>query len=170
VKKFWRQKFLGATLLACALPAQALDGVSAELGAGQHEVWMWRVGVQWDQRVQRLEQTHWHIHWDFALGQWKSTSGTMHDLSITPVLRWAPGDRGAYLEGGIGLHLLTDSHISSDLDFSTRLQFGDHLGLGYRFSRYDLSLRLQHISNGGMRNPNPGINFVALRLMRWLGG
>jgi len=91
----------------------------------------------------------------------------MHDLSITPVLRWAPGDRGAYLEGAIGLHLLSDSHISSDTDFSTRFQFGDHLGAGYRWQHYDLSLYAQHISNGGMRNPNPGMNFVALRLIRW---
>ena len=161
------KKILGAALLACALPVQAFDGVSAELGAGQDGVWMWRIGAQWDQRVQKLEQTNWHIHWDFALGQWKSDAGTMHDLSITPVLRWAPGDRGAYLEGAIGLHLLSDSHISSDTDFSTRFQFGDHLGAGYRWRRYDLALYAQHISNGGMRNPNPGMNFVALRLIRW---
>jgi lipid A 3-O-deacylase len=162
------KKILGAALFACALPALALDGVSAELGAGEREVKMWRVGLQWDQGVQKLERTHWHIHWDLSLGQWKSDSGTMHDLGLTPVLRWAPGDRGAYAEGGIGLHLLSDSHVTSDLDFSTRFQFGDHLGAGYRFERYDVSLRVQHISNGGMRNPNPGINFLGLRVIRWL--
>ena len=163
------KNILGAALLAFALPAQALDGASAELGAGQDGVWMWRAGVQWDQRVQKLEETSWHIHWDFALGQWKSDTGTMHDLSVTPVLRWAPGDRGWYAEGAIGLHLLSDSHISSDVDFSTRFQFGDHLGAGYRWDNgYDLSLRVQHISNGGMRNPNPGINFLGVRLIRWL--
>ena len=161
------KKFLGAALFVCALPAMALDGVSAEAGIGQHSVWMWRLGGQWDQHVQKLEPTHWHLHWDFALGQWKSDTGTMHELSVTPVLRWAPGERGGYVEGGIGLHLLSDSHVSSDIDFSTRLQFGDHLGAGYRWEHYDLSARLQHISNGGMRNPNPGMNFLAVRLIRW---
>ena len=146
----------------------AVDGVSAEAGAGQHGVWMWRLGAQWDWRVQKLEPTHWQVHWDVALGQWKSDTGTMHELSVTPVLRWAPGERGWYAEGGIGMHVLSDSHVTSDIDFSTRFQFGDHLGAGYRWDGgYDLALRLQHISNGGMRNPNPGMNFVAVRLIRW---
>ena len=147
----------------------AVDGISVESGIGQHSVWMWRVGAQWDWQLQKLEPTHWHIHWDVAAGQWKSDTGTMHEGSVTPVLRWAPGDRGGYFEGGIGLHLLSDSHVSSDVDFSTRFQFGDHLGAGYRWGDgYDLSVRLQHISNGGMRNPNPGMNFLAVRLIRWL--
>ena len=30
--------------------------------------------------------------------------------------------------------------------------------------RYDLSLRLQHLSNGGLAHPNPGINFLQMRL------
>jgi lipid A 3-O-deacylase len=30
--------------------------------------------------------------------------------------------------------------------------------------RYDVGLRLQHLSNGGIRKPNPGIDFVQLRL------
>jgi lipid A 3-O-deacylase len=32
------------------------------------------------------------------------------------------------------------------------------------FGRYDVSLRVQHLSNGGLRDPNPGINFVLVRL------
>ena len=87
---------------------------------------------------------------------------------MTPVWRYAPAPRGAYLEAAIGFHLLSDSHINRDLDFSTRFQFGDHVGAGYRFDEYDLQLRFQHLSNGGMRNPNPGINFLVLRLQRWL--
>jgi hypothetical protein len=56
------------------------------------------------------------------------------------------------------------SHISRGLSFSTRFQFGDHVGIGYRFETYDLSLRLQQLSSGGIASPNPGINFLALRV------
>src|SRR5437762_2379563 len=51
--------------------------------------------------------------------------------------------------------------------FSTNFQYGDHIGVGARFGeryRYDLSLRLQHLSNGGLAHPNPGINFLQMRL------
>jgi hypothetical protein len=29
-------------------------------------------------------------------------------------------------------------------------------------------VRLQHLSNGGMRNPNPGINFLVVRVQYYL--
>jgi hypothetical protein len=34
----------------------------------------------------------------------------------------------------------------------------------YALRRYDSCLRVQHLSNGGLRDPNPGINFVLMRL------
>ena len=52
---------------------------------------------------------------------------------------------------------------------STAFQFGDHLGAGFRFGpqdRYDFGVRVQHISNGGVSSPNPGINFFLVRLQR----
>ena len=38
------------------------------------------------------------------------------------------------------------------------------IGQAPSFGSYDLGLRFQHLSNGGLRNPNPGINLVILRL------
>lgn len=143
---------------------QAIDSVSAELGQGSRTVDLWRVGVQWDQDLAWLAGTRWDLYWDLSIGSWQSNTGRVHDFGLTPVFRYAPASRGPYLEGAIGWHVVSDSHISSDLRFSTRFQFGDHLGFGYRFDRYDVALRLQHLSNGGMRNPNPGINFLLLRL------
>ena len=51
-----------------------------------------------------------------------------------------------------------------NVSFSTRFQFGDHLGVGVRRGQYDIGLRLQHLSNAGLRNPNPGVNFLQLHL------
>jgi hypothetical protein len=33
-----------------------------------------------------------------------------------------------------------------------------------QWRHYDLSLRFQHLSNAGISNPNPGINFLELRM------
>ena len=154
----------GIALLLPAICAQAVDGVSLELGHGSRKVDMWRVGAQWNQSPAWLAGTRWSLYWDAAIGGWHSNTGTVYELGVTPVLRYAPSARGAYADGGIGLHLLSDTHISSELDFSTRFQFGDHLGIGYRAERYDVGLRFQHLSNAGVRNPNPGINFLQLRV------
>jgi hypothetical protein len=54
-----------------------------------------------------------------------------------------------------------------DKRLSTAFQFGDHLGFGYRFgarSAFDLGYRYQHLSNGSIKRPNPGINFHQVRL------
>ena len=40
--------------------------------------------------------------------------------------------------------------------FKLCILFGDK-------QQYDLGVRLQHLSNGGIENPNPGINFLILR-------
>lgn len=144
--------------------------MSFEYGFGTREVNLWRVGLQWKQESAEWMEKHprWSWYWDFSIGGWHGDQGTVHDVGLTPVFRYAKAQHGPYLEGAIGFHILSDSHINSDLDFSTRFQFGSHLGAGYHHGRYDWQVRLQHLSNGGMRNPNPGINFMVLRLTRWL--
>jgi hypothetical protein len=148
------------------MPAHAVDSLSLELGHGSHGVDLWRVGAQWKQEPAHWMAGHpsWSWHWDVVVGGWTGDHGTVHDFGVTPVFRYAKAAQGPYVEGAIGFHILSDSHINSDLGFSTRFQFGDHLGAGYHLGKYDWQLRLQHISNGGMRNPNPGVNFLELRL------
>jgi hypothetical protein len=49
---------------------------------------------------------------------------------------------------------------------STAFQFGNHVGLGYRFgatNAFDLSYRFQHLSNASIKSPNAGINFHQVR-------
>ena len=45
-----------AALFLYSIASQALDGVSAELGQGQHDVQLWRVGAQWNQDVEWLQR------------------------------------------------------------------------------------------------------------------
>jgi hypothetical protein len=155
---------VGILFLLQAMCARALDSVSAELGQGSHGVDLWRVGAQWKQNVAWLAARNWQLSWELSLGSWHGDTGTVHDFGVTPVLRHSLSARGAYFDAGIGGHMISDSHISSDLRISTRFQFGDHLGIGYRHERYDIGLRFQHLSNAGLRNPNPGINFLVVRV------
>jgi hypothetical protein len=160
------KSFLAAVLLVCSFQVHAVDGVSVEYGAGTREINLWRIGVQWKGApfdwMKKYERFSWY--WDASVGGWHGDEGTVHDVGVTPVFRYMKETHGPYLEAGIGAHILSDSHINSDLGFSTRFQFGDHLGAGYYHGKWDWQVRLQHLSNGGMRNPNPGINFMIFRV------
>ncbi len=159
--------FVALPLSLLMVNAYALDSLSAEMGRGTRGVDEWRVGLQWRQQPKWLENTLMRLYWDATLGTWESDIGSLQDLGLTPTFRYGH-EHGAYFDVGIGFHVLSETQISSQIEFSTKFQFGDHLGIGYRFDRYDVSARLQHLSNAGIRDPNPGINFLQLRLQYWL--
>jgi len=154
--------------------AHALDGVSLEVGQGEEDTHLWRVGLQWRWQKRWFAESAWTLgaYWDLQAGRWSGPlqPGQPHqetwDLGITPVFRLERAARTAmvpYFEAAIGFHLLSDLRINV---FSTHFQYGDHLAAGVLFGqqqRYDLSFRFQHLSNGGIAHPNPGINFVELR-------
>lgn len=160
------KRIFAALLLACPFQVHAIDSVSAEYGWGTRDVNLWRVGLQWKAPPFDWMKKHdrWSWYWNASVGGWDGDAGTVHDFGVTPVFRYMKATHGPYLEGAVGVHVLSDSRINSDLSFSTRFQFGDHVGAGYYHGRWDWQVRLQHLSNGGMRNPNPGINFMILRV------
>jgi hypothetical protein len=155
-------------------PAYCVDGFAAEIGNGE-SVDMGRISVQWDWNRRLLQWSDWHLggYWDLAAGYWRRGSVAagenrdLYDLGFTPVFRIQPnGLAGPYAELAVGFHLLSETSIG-DKHMSTNFQFGDHVGVGYRFGTkqaYDLSYRFQHLSNAGIKNPNPGINFHQIRL------
>jgi lipid A 3-O-deacylase len=159
-----KRLLLAAAFLVHAICAYAADGVSAEVGVGSRQVEVLRAGMQWKHEVDWLAGSRWTLYWDAGVGAWNGDVGSLVELGLTPVFRYARHERGLYFDGGIGVHWLSETHISSAVDFSTRFQFGDHVALGYRFKRYDFALRVQHFSNAGIENPNPGINFLSLRV------
>lgn len=175
------RKTLCAAAIVLAAPARAAEGVSVEIGVGNENTELARVGLQWKWQRRWFAEHAWTLgaYWDLQLGRWSGPlrPGERHqsvwDLGITPVFRLERAERTRvwpYFEAAVGFHLLSDVHINGSRRFSTRFQFGDHVAAGVRFGeghRYDMSLRLQHLSNGGLARPNPGINFLELRLARW---
>jgi hypothetical protein len=148
----------------------AVDGISFEGGTGQGSTRLARIGVEWNWQRKWFTDQRWQLggYWDAQLGVWDNRTGpgSIADISLTPVFRLAAADSPWYFEGAIGFHYLSDYPSRGGAPFATKFQFGDHLGVGYRFGErkaHDLSLRFQHLSNGGIKNPNPGINLVLLR-------
>lgn len=161
-------------LTAAQGAAYAIDAVSLELAEGE-KVQMLRLGLQsdWAQRWFQSNGSHMGGFWDLSLAQWRGTryqnrpdqTQDITSIGLTPVLRFQQDDKKRwYAETGVGLHLLSDLYDNDRHRLSTRLQFGVGVGLGFVFNnRIDLGLRLQHFSNAGLKEPNDGIDFVALR-------
>ncbi len=83
-------------------------------------------------------------------------------LAEWPARAWSP-----FVELGAGINLLSHAALQPARVFSTAFQFGELGGVGVRFGTagaYELGLRVQHISYGGIKQPNDGITFVVVRL------
>ena len=81
-------------------------------------------------------------------------------------LRLDGGRSPWFIEGGIGLTVMDRLYRTQNKEFSTKFNFIDVAGVGRSFGadrRRELSLRISHISNAGIKEPNPGENFLQLR-------
>lgn len=82
--------------------------------------------------------------------------------------RFDEGSSPWFFEAGLGGTMMNDRYQSPDRSFSTRFQFTEQLGVGRNFGtrgEHELSLRIQHFSNGGIKKPNPGENFYMVRYL-----
>ena len=154
---------LGAcSLLISSTAAVAVENVAVEAGYGEDRTYLLRVAIDEPWR-KRPAWRAWQLagYWEFSTALWDNREDSTADVGVTPVFRVQRSS--VYVEGAIGFHLV-QTHISAARTFSTAFQFAEHVGVGIRLDKYELGVALQHLSNGGLRRPNPGINFALLRL------
>jgi hypothetical protein len=147
------------------------DGRGDELAAGGVG-WELPLGAPCDEARNR-----WQFGALIRVDRWRGREPapaphSIWDASITPFVRWPvekPFDARLYLEGGIGLHLLSHTRINSDRRLSTAFQLGEYIGASLELGRegqYSLGIRLQHVSNGGAKRPNDGVTYPMIILSR----
>ena len=85
-------------------------------------------------------------------------------VGVTPIVRWWMTPSNA-LEAGIGANLMSSTRIGPK-GLSTAYQFGDLLGIVHRFggTPWSVGARFTHYSNADIKRPNPGQNFLQLRV------
>lgn len=155
-----------------ALPAHAIDGISLVLGSGD-DVEMTRIGLQWNWRKTWLSISDWRLggYWDVSLGHWRAhnpggDSQSINDLGVTPVFRLQRNSAtgfAPYVEGAIGFHWLSHTYAGR---LGSHFEFGDHIGVGASFGakqKYDFAYLFMHLSNGGIKEPNHGVNVNQIR-------
>ncbi|GMQ97303.1 MAG: hypothetical protein BMS9Abin15_1010 [Gammaproteobacteria bacterium] len=164
-------------LMVLALPVHALDGFSVDLGRGDESANLVNAALRWNWDTTWFTDGQWFVggYWEANLGRWngkngKNRNGDITEIGITPVFRLqrhAPLDSGMmpFFEGSIGAHLISETSIGNR-QLSTAFQLSESLAAGIRFGRkhqMELSYRLQHFSNGGVKSPNSGMNFHMFR-------
>ncbi len=117
------------------------------------------------------------IYVETSVNFWEYGTPRQHDtnfiLALSPVIQKTfchCGNGRVFGEFGIGISVLDDTRFAGK-DVSTHYQFEDRLGIGYQFDgeeQYRLVLRYFHYSNGGVKKPNPGLDFISFSFaMRW---
>lgn len=101
-----------------------------------------------------------------SINTWRSGGDSIGALAYSPVLTYRFNGRHIepYIEGGIGLTLLSETRIKSR-DMSSYYQFEDRIGVGLRLGearRHDINFRYMHYSNAGFRLPNDRLDIYML--------
>lgn len=152
-----------------------LDSVAIEGGGGEHvQVVRWSAQKNWNKNWFATSGYHLSGYWDANVAYWRANRWddiqdnrkNLAVIGVTPVFRWEADDkRGFYGEAGIGASVFSSVYTNTHRQLSTAFEFADHIGVGYVFAnKWDVGVRLQHYSNGGIKHPNGGVNLALVRV------
>lgn len=168
-----------ALLLAGVLPARAVDfqpdAAAVQAGVGRDGARMAGLGIVWDWEFERMRRyAELTAHTELMVNRWRADAIGGGNLELTQYvvlpslrMRLARGTSPWFVELGIGASWLDRGYATPHKQFSTRWNFHDMLGVGHTFGgpkgTHELGLRWIHVSNAGLRHPNPGEDFLQLR-------
>jgi hypothetical protein len=173
-----RSLALAAACCAFILPAAAEgwrpSGYVVQGGLAEGRTWNASVGLTWPWAWKaRLLGTEvggvteaYIAHWDTP-----GVSGGRRgftQVGLLPMFRFRfdAGRSPWFAEAGVGISAMDQRFVTTSKQFTTTFNFVDAVGVGRSFGTangQEIGLRLQHVSNAGIRVPNPGQNFVQLR-------
>ena len=139
------------------------DSVSSAT-AGVTWPWPWRSSALGSEVSGQTEA--FVCHWDAR--RLNAGRRGITQVALVPMFRFRldQGRSPWFAEGGIGLSNMDNRFMTPEKSFTTRFNFVDVIGLARSFGPardQEIGLRLQHVSNAGIRAPNPGQNMLLLR-------
>jgi hypothetical protein len=164
-------------------PAQAIsyvpDEVLVEGAVGDLGIVRGGAALSWDWHQHLLDHHGWFLGGssEVNVGYWQGAKhrtgvDSLFDVGFSPlILRVERGTPIAglftpFVNAGFGFHGFSEDRIDHKI-FSLNFSFGEWLGAGVRFGprqEFELGYRYQHLSNAGLGDTNPGINFHIAQL------
>lgn len=122
--------------------------------------------------LRRTPWTFWSI--TGSLAQWHTTEPqdqTLTTGAVSLALRFYPLHAKKkyipYLLGSVGPSILSHRQFGFNKQ-AKNMAFQTNLGLGMEVKKFDVNLRLQHISNASLAQPNHGFNILYLLSLGYL--
>lgn len=122
---------------------------------------VWQYGAIYKLRPPRRLRAR---YLELAIGALSSQTETRPFVSLGPAWDFRSRSQASFLEFGISLAVLGGSTLAGR-DLGGNVHFTSSVALGTRFGReraYELALRIQHTSNGGLNGTNPGLDAIGL--------
>ncbi len=174
----WRTGAIALSLLSSTLKGLPAEADSLALAGGYAEQtdvvnlsWMWDAAAPLQEfgetkLTAHLEANAMWLHGTRSnIGGYKNLTG----IGLTPIARveWSSANYAPFMELGIGATFLSHTKLQNDQQFGTSFQFDELIGAGMRFGAaqaYELGLRLEHMSNANIKQPNDGLTFGEIRV------
>lgn len=169
---------LSGAALGCSLAQAAPPIPAVQLGYGidgKHNVEKIEAAFQWDSGFAwgNPQGLLLDVLWEVNIARWHSTSNSNPrnpwEFGFSPVARlaWKRYSWVPFMELSLGVRLLTETRSSDDHVYATAFQFSEYAGVGVAFGKeqqFAVGYRFQHISNAGIKEPNPGTGFSTVYL------
>lgn len=159
-------------LLACSavfasttseVHAAILDEIRLSV-AGEQFSGTEQLGVVFHLRAPTWLRAH---HIEIAVGAIQNADDAQAFLSTGPVWRLGGLDQAVFVDFGFSPTVIGGSRFN-DRDMGGNVHFTSSLSIGRTFGQSRQSavaLRLQHISNGGLNDANPGMDMLGLNFI-----
>lgn len=168
---------LAVAILFTSMSSAEEHAISVSYIQGEGDVKGLKLGYQYYLDVPEKFDPNLKLYLESSINFWEYGEHNSHDtnfvLALSPVIQYpltTVAGHTIYGEFGIGLSILDDTQFAGK-NVSTHFQFEDRLGLVTYFGKqkeHAITLRYFHYSNGGIKKPNPGLDFIALTYTRML--
>jgi hypothetical protein len=144
----------------------------AGVDLGKHkDVYFTRLNFRWLHRKNLFEIGDFSLdsYHSFSFGKWQSEidvsdTGSITTIDYAPIFRIEKlNSFMPFLEYSIGGSLISRYEIN-DKKLGGSFSFNHMLGIGYKFNKFNFSLKYQHYSNNGIYEENNGVNFYLISL------
>ncbi len=158
-------------------PLDADYAVFVAVGKGDADVSAIAIGVEFFTDIAWFEEGNWLLtpYIELLAGYWEGDKGhtgisSLREGGASAYLRAVRHKQAKswirpYADIGLGMHYITESEIDSK-ELGRQWLAGSNIGAGVllgKSDRFDIGLRIRHLSNGGTREINWGINHLLLR-------